>query len=114
MDFTNFLISEVQGSSQIDLEKVKEPKVIPWTQWWENVVFATNGGLIDRKLTMLSLANQDGGVHAEAYNSLPESYRIFSEGMWMRDGKTNSRQRKPLLEIYPQVHVGTLLCALQL
>lgn len=85
-------VSAMYSQNLNDLEKIKEPKLIPWKDWWNNIVFATNAGLIDRKLTMLSLANQDGGAHVEIYEALPESYRKFLEGNWMIDGKT----KKPL------------------
>lgn len=57
--------------------------LLKWNDWWHEMIFATNDGIITRSIILSNLVNKDGGAHVDEYERLSQSYRGFSEGNWM-------------------------------
>jgi hypothetical protein len=60
------------------LDRIQTKRIIPFTDWWIEVVCLTTGVQMTRRALVLAVANQDGGAHVDA--TLKPDYTTIKSG----------------------------------
>jgi hypothetical protein len=74
-------------------DKLGQRRIVPFSEWWVERVYALNDLALTRKQLVLTAANHDGGAHVDP--DLPANYVALADSLWTL-AVAGDQQEKPL------------------